>query len=97
MEFRKMVLMNLFAGQQWRNRENRTMDWRRGKGRRERVRCITRGNKETYNTKCKIDSQWEFAVSLKELKQGFCNNLEGCDGEVDRREIQEEVPLDDSY
>ena len=26
MEFRKMVLTNLFAGQQWRNRENRPMD-----------------------------------------------------------------------
>ena len=24
-------------------------------------------NMETYNTICKIDSQWEFAVSLREL------------------------------
>ena len=34
-------------------------------------------NMETYNTVCKIDSQWEFAVWLKKLKQGFCINLRG--------------------
>ena len=27
-------------------------------------------NIEIYNTMCKIDSQWEFAVGLRELKQG---------------------------
>ena len=26
---------------------------------------------------CKIDSQWEFAVYLRKLKQGLCINLEG--------------------
>ena len=31
----------------------------------------------TYITICKIDSQWEFAVCLRELKQGLCNNLVG--------------------
>ena len=31
----------------------------------ERVRCM-----ETYITICKIDSQWEFAVCLRKLKQG---------------------------
>ena len=31
---------------------------------------------ETYITICKIDSQWEFAVCLRELKQGLCDNLE---------------------
>ena len=44
---------------------------------------------ETYITVCKIDSQWEFAVCLRELKQGLCNNLEGWDGEGDGREVQE--------
>ena len=34
-------------------------------------------NMETYITICKIDSQWEFAVCLRELKHGFCINLEG--------------------
>ena len=40
-------------------------------------------NMETYITLCKIDSQWEFAVCLRELKQGLCINLEGYDGEGD--------------
>ena len=43
---------------------------------------------ETYITICKIDSQWEFAVWLRKLKQGFCINLMGWDGEGDRREVQ---------
>ena len=34
-------------------------------------------NMETYITICKIDSQWKFAVCLRELKQGLCINLEG--------------------
>ena len=38
-------------------------------------------NMETYITMCKIDSQWEFAVCLRKLKQGLCINLEGWDGE----------------
>ena len=32
---------------------------------------------ETYVTICKIDSQWEFAVWLRKLKQGLCINLGG--------------------
>ena len=42
---------------------------------------------ETYITICKIDSQREFAVCLREPKQGLCINLEGWDGEGDGREI----------
>ena len=34
-------------------------------------------NMKIYNTMCKIDSQWEFAIWLRELKQGLCINLEG--------------------
>ena len=34
-------------------------------------------NMETYITTCKTESQWEFAVWLRELKQALCNNLEG--------------------
>ena len=45
---------------------------------------------ETYITVCKIDSQWEFAVWLRKLKQGLCTNLEGWDGEGDGREVQRE-------
>ena len=45
-----------------------------------------KSNRETYITMCKIDSQWEFAVWLRKLKQGFCINLEGWNGEGDGRE-----------
>ena len=44
--------------------ENRLM----GRG-EERVRCME-SNMETYITICKIDSQREFAVWLRKLKQG---------------------------
>ena len=55
---------------------------------------------EIYNTICKTDRQWEFAVWLRELKPGCCDNLEGWDGEKDGREVQEGgymgVPMADS-
>ena len=58
-------------------------------------------NMETYITICKIDSQWEFVVWLRELKQGLCINLEGWDGERDGREVQEGgdicMPMADSF
>ena len=41
-----------------------------------------------YITICKIDSWWEFAVCLRKLKHELCINLEGWDGERDRREVQ---------
>ena len=34
-------------------------------------------NIEIYNTMCKTDSQWEFAVWLKEPKQELCDRLKG--------------------
>ena len=36
-----------------------------------------KSNMETYITIPKIDSQWEFAVWLRKLKQGLCINLGG--------------------
>ena len=47
-----------------------------------------KSNMETYITICKIDSQWEFAVWLRNSKLGLCINLEGWDGEGDGREVQ---------
>ena len=47
-------------------------------------------NMETYTTLCKINSQWEFVVWLRELKLGLCNNLEGWDAEGGGREVQRE-------
>ena len=58
-------------------------------------------NMETYITICKIDSQWAFAVCLRELKQGLCINLAGWDWEGDGREVQDGgdicIPMADSY
>ena len=47
-----------------------------------------KSNMETYITICRIDSQREFAVCLRKLKQGLCINLEGWNGERDGREVQ---------
>ena len=59
-----------------------------------------KSNMETYITICKIDSQQEFAVWLRKLKQGLCVNLEGWDGEQGGRELQKEgdicIPMTDS-
>ena len=49
-----------------------------------------KSNMETDITICKIDSQWEFAVWLRKLRQGLCVNLEGWNGAGgDGREVQE--------
>ena len=57
-------------------------------------------NMEIFNTICKIDNQWEFAVWLRELKQGFCDNLEVWDEAGDGRDVQEAgdmgIPVADS-
>ena len=47
-----------------------------------------KSNMETYITICNIDSQREFAVWLRKLKEGLWINLEGWDGESDEREFQ---------
>ena len=58
-----------------------------------------KSNMETYTTICKIDSQQEFAVWLRKLKQGLCINLEW-NGEGDGREFQKGgdicIPMADS-
>ena len=95
MESRKMVLMNLFARQQWRNRD-REETWGEGK----KGWMYEDSNVETYITICKLDSQWEFAVWLRELKQGLCINLEEWSGGA-WEEVQEGgdicTPMVDSY
>ena len=71
-----MALVNLLSGRQRRNR-HRELTYRhggRGGGRRGDVwRELT----EIYSTMCKTDSQWEFAVWFREVKQGFCDRLKG--------------------
>jgi len=34
-------------------------------------------NTAIYSSICKTDSQWEFSVRLRELKQGHCDRLKG--------------------
>ena len=45
---------------------------------------------ETYIIICKIDSQREFAVWLRKLRQELCINLERWDGEGVGRDVQKE-------
>ena len=79
-----MVLKNLFAGQQWRKRHReQTYGYGERGGAGE---MYGETNMETYITICKIDSQREFAVWLRKLKQGLCIKLEGWDGEADSKE-----------
>ena len=47
-----------------------------------------KSNMEAYITIYKIDSQWEFPVWLRKLKQGLCINIEEWDGERNGREVQ---------
>ena len=85
MESRKMVLKNLFIGQQWRNR-HREKTYGQGE-RGGEGDMYGNSNMETYITTCKIDSQWEFSVWLRKLKQWVYINLEGWDGEGDGKEV----------
>ena len=68
---------------------------RRGEG-----EMYGKSNMETYITICKIDSQREFDVWLRKLKQGLWINLEGLDGQGNRRELQKGgdicIPMADS-
>ena len=81
-----MVLKNLFTGQRWRNRHR---EYNYGHGERGgEGEMYGKSNMETYITTCKIDSQQEFTVWLRKLKQGLCINLERWVGEGDGREVQ---------
>ena len=93
-----MVLKNLFTEQQWRNRHRRQTYGHGKRGGEDEI--YGKSNTETYITIYKIDSQQEFAVWLRKLKQVFCINLEGWRGEGDRREVQKGedicIPMADS-
>ena len=62
----------------------------------EREEVYGETNIEIYRTVYKIDSQWEFALWLRELKQGLCDRLKS----GVRREVWEGedmgVPMADS-
>ena len=59
-----------------------------------------KSNIEIYITICKIDSQREFVVWLRKLKQVLCINLERWDREGDGRVVQKGrdiyIPMADS-
>ena len=83
-----MVLKNLFTEQQWRNRHRERIYGHGERGRDSEM--YGKINMETYITICKIDSQWEFAVWLRKLKQELCIILEGWKGEGDGRWFKSE-------
>ena len=47
-----------------------------------------KSNMETYITICKRDSQWEFSIWFRKLKQGLCIKLEVWDAEGVGRKVQ---------
>ena len=97
-ESRERVLKNLFTRQQWRNRHREQTNGHGERGGEDEV--YGKSNMETYITICKIDSQWEFAIWLRKLKQGLWINLEGWDGEGDGSQPQKGgdicIPMADS-
>ena len=76
-----MVLKNLLPGQQWRNRPREQMcGHEEGE---ERVRYMERVTWKL--TLLYVDSQQEFAIWLRKLKQEFCvNRVVGWGGRWDR-------------
>ena len=74
MESSKMVLKNLFTGQQWRNR-HREQTYGHGE-RGGEGEMYGRSNMETYITICKIDSQCEFVVWFRKLKWALYQSKE---------------------
>ena len=65
-----------------------------GEGEKGKGEMYGESNMEIYITVCKIDSQWEFGVWLRELKHGLCDNLEGWFGEGDGREVLDGGDID---
>ena len=70
-----MVLKNLFTGQQWR-KTHREQIYEHGE-RGGEGEMYGKSNMENYISICKIDSQQEFAVWLRKLKQELWIYLEG--------------------
>ena len=87
-----MVLKNLFTGQQWRKRLREKTSGHGEKGGEGEM--YGESNMETYITICRIESQQEFAVWLRKLKEGLCINLEGEMGREMRGDIR--IPVADS-
>ena len=91
-----MVLKNLFTGQQWRNSHREESYGHGERGGDDEM--YGESNMQTDMPIYKIDSQWEFAVCLRELTQGLCINLKKWEG--DGRQFQKGgnmcIPMADS-
>ena len=94
-----MVLIKFSSRQQWKHRHGE-QTYGHGWGEEGEGEVYEKSNMETYIIICKIDSQQEFAVWLRKLKQGLCINQEGWDGEEDGSEVQKGgdicIPMADS-
>ena len=71
MESREMLLKNLSAGKQWRNRYREQTYGHGEKGAEDEM--YGKSNMETYMTIGKIVSQWEFVVEIPQ-QYGFHRN-----------------------
>ena len=86
MESRKIVLIKLFAGQQWRHRHTEQA-YRPGLG--------EEGEGEMYRVTWKLTLPYIKQIAngnfpfLRKLKQGLYVNVEGWDGDADGRDVQE--------
>ena len=79
-----MVLKNLFAGQQWRNRHREQTYGHGERGGEGEIHG--KSNMETYITIWKTANR--NVLLLRKLKQGLSINPEGWDGEENGRENQ---------
>ena len=86
MESKKMVLKNLFTGQQWKTDiETRLMDMGRGE---KRVRCMERITWKLTLPSVEQVANGNLLYGSENSEQRLCINLEEWDGEGYGREFQ---------
>ena len=86
MESRRLVLMNLFAGQQWRHRHREQIyrhSWEGDSG------TNWESSIETHFTTCKMNSRGSLLCDSGSSNLVLCDNLEGWDWVGGGREVQE--------
>ena len=93
-----MVVKNLLAGHHGETDiENRLVDMGRGE---KKVRCMERITWKLTLPYVKWIANRNLLLCLRKLKQEFCTNLEGWEGEGDGRKVQKGgeicIPMADS-
>ena len=86
MESRKIVLMKLFAGQQWRHREKEQTYGHSGAG---EGGVNGESSRETY-TLPYVKEPVEICCMMQSSTPGLCDNREGWDGVRDGRRFKRE-------